>query len=258
MTLDDLQDVRELLKGVGGVLRYEAVYVSNCSSTQDLAASLVKQGYGEGLVVIAESMDSGRGRHGRKWFAGPGGLWFTLVLKPPKLSNVQLLSLGAGLSVAKSLRTLYGLNALVKWPNDVIVGGKKISGVLVEGKSDVEVFILLGVGVNVNNEIPNNLREKAISVRELTGHPTPRTSLLVEILKNIEEIYTNVLRGESSEVVNQWRRLTTTLGCRVKVVTDEGHVEGTAVEVMEDGALVVEDATGMRHRIYSGDVFHII
>ncbi|MEM2004961.1 MAG: biotin--[acetyl-CoA-carboxylase] ligase [Zestosphaera sp.] len=257
MLVDDLRDVGGCLKGVGKRVRYEAVYVRECTSTQDLAASLVKQGFGEGLVVVAESMSLGRGRHGRRWSANPGGLWFTLVLKPSKLSGMQLLSLSTGLSVAKSLRTLYGLNASVKWPNDVVVEGRKISGVLVEGRGDAEVFILVGVGVNVNNEIPEDLRGRAISVREVIGYPTPRTPLLIEILKNIEEAYMKILEGRSREVVDQWRQLAETLGGRVRVVTGEGIIEGRAVDVADDGALVVEETTGVRHRIYSGDVVRV-
>lgn len=257
MGLDDLSKATEYLKGLSTTLRYEVVYVERCVSTQDLAGSLVIQGHGEGLLVIAESMTLGRGRHGRRWVANEGGLWFTLVLEPPKLTDMQLLSLGVGSSVARSLRDLYGFNPQVKWPNDVMVDGRKISGILIEGEKHLKTYILVGVGINVNNEITEDLKETAVNVKELAGHAVPRIPLLVTVLRNIEDTYSKILSGEVNEVLNQWRQFTGTLGRRVKVLTKSEIIEGTAFDVLNDGALVIENSTGRKHIVYSGDVIYV-
>ncbi len=257
VSLDDLSKATEYLERSNTMLRYEVVYVKRCVSTQDLAESLVKQGRGEGLLVIAESMTLGRGRHGRRWVANEGGLWFTLVLEPPRLTGMQLLSLGVASSVARSLRDLYGFNPQLKWPNDVMADDRKISGILIEGKKHLKAYILVGVGINVNNEISEDLREIAINVKELVGRTVPRIPLLVTVLRNIEDTYSKILNGEVNEVLNQWRQFTETLGKRVKVLTKSEVIEGIAYDVLNDGALVIMNSTGRKHIVYSGDVIYV-
>lgn len=238
-------------------LKYKVFHVSSCSSTQDLAMSLFEEGYGEGLVVVSDEMSSGRGRLGRRWSATSGGLWFTLVLTPPKLTNIQILSLGIASSVAKALRELYEIKAVVKWPNDVLVNEKKISGVLIEGKKNVKTALFVGVGVNVNNEIPAELREKAVSVKEILNQEVSRVPLLAKILQFIEETYFKLLEDRSNEVLKEWCDLTETLGRKVRVTTINEVIEGVAVNVAPDGSLIVEDSAKIKHVIYSGDVIHL-
>jgi len=254
--IDDFSDLTKYLSGKSR-LRYVIFHVSSCSSTQDLAMSLFEQGYGEGLVVLSEEMSSGRGRLGRSWTATPGGLWFTLVLTPPKPTNLQILSLGVGSSVAKALKELYGLNAVVKWPNDVLVNEKKISGVLIEGKKKLSIALFVGVGVNVNNEIPEELKEKAVSIKEVLTRQVSRAPLLARILQEIEETYSKLLEEKTDEILREWRSLAGTLGKKVKVVTGEEVIEGVAVDVTSDGSLIVVDRAGIRRVIYSGDVTHL-
>lgn len=255
--IEDFSDLQTYLSMVGSKLRYVIYYVRNCSSTQDLAMKLFEQGYGEGLVVVADEMSSGRGRLGRSWLATSGGLWFTLVLTPPKPTNLQILSLGIGSSVAKTLRELYEVKAVVKWPNDVLVNGRKIAGILIEGKKNLKTALFVGVGINVNNEIPGELREKAISIKEVLKRQVPRTPLLSKILQEIEGTYLKLLDGETDKILEEWRGLTETLGRKVKVVTGEGVIEGVAVDVASDGSLIVEDLAGVKRFIYAGDVIHL-
>lgn len=254
--IDDLSDLTTYLHGRSR-LKYVIFRVKNCSSTQDLAMSLFKKGYGEGLVVLSEEMSSGRGRSGRSWTATPGGLWFTLVLTPPRPANLQILSLGVGSSIAKALKELYEIKAVVKWPNDVLVEEKKISGILIEGEKSLSVALFVGVGVNVNNEIPKELRDKAISIKEVLTHQVPRAPLLAKILQEIEETYFKLLNEKTDEILREWRVLTGTLGRKVKVITEKEIIEGVAVDVTSDGSLIVEDATGVKHVIYAGDVIHL-
>jgi len=255
--IEDFSDLQTYLSMVGSRLRYAIFYVRNCSSTQDLAMKLYEEGYGEGSVIIAEEMSSGRGRLGRNWLATSGGLWFTLVLTPPKPTNFQILSLGVGSSVAKTLRELYEIKAVVKWPNDVLVNGRKIAGILIEGRKDLKTALFVGVGINVNNEVPSELREKAISIKEVLKRQVPRTPLLAKILREIEGTYLKLLDEETDKILEEWRGLTETLGRKVKVVTEEGVIEGVAVDVASDGSLIVEDLAGVKRFIYAGDVIHL-
>jgi len=254
---EDLSELTKYLVREGSKLRYVIFHMRSCSSTQDIAMSLFEQGCNEGLVVLCDEMSSGRGRLGRSWSAPLGGLWFTLVLTPPKLTSLQVLSLGVGSSVAKTLRELYGIKAVVKWPNDVLVNKKKISGILIEGKKNAKTALFVGVGINVNNEIPAELRDKAVSVKEILNHQVPRAPLLARILEKIEETYLKLLDEKVGEILREWRNLTETLGKKVVVITGKEVIEGVAVDVALDGSLIVEDSAGNKHHIYSGDVTHL-
>ncbi|ABL78885.1 biotin--[acetyl-CoA-carboxylase] ligase [Thermofilum pendens] len=257
---DNLADANAVVAGAGRTLRYTAYYVKTCGSTQDVADALASQGAEEGTVVVAESMTSGRGRLGRRWFAGPGGLWFTVILRPQQMKHLQLLSLAAGLSVAKSVRGLYGIDARLKWPNDVVVGERKLCGILVEGKAEADAlkYLLLGVGVNVNNEVPEGLEGVATSIKEILGHPVPRLPLLKAILAGLDGYYAALKRGEPGRVVEEWKTLSSTLGRRVRVsIVGGGVVEGVAVDVTSRGELVVQKDTGGRVTVDAGDVEHL-
>ncbi|MEM4829238.1 MAG: biotin--[acetyl-CoA-carboxylase] ligase, partial [Zestosphaera sp.] len=154
-------------------------------------------------------------------------------------------------------KELYGLNAVVKWPNDVLVNEKKISGVLIEGRKKLSIALFVGVGVNVNNEIPEELKEKAVSIKEVLTRQVSRAPLLARILQEIEETYSKLLEEKTDEILREWRSLAGTLGKKVKVVTGEEVIEGVAVDVTSDGSLIVVDRAGIRRVIYSGDVTHL-
>ena len=214
--------------GLGTRVSYKAYYVRTCTSTQDVARELATRGAGEGAVVIAEVMTSGRGRLGRRWVAGEGGLWLTILLRPRRLRNLQLLGLGAGLAVARAVNDLYGVGARVKWPNDVVVRGRKLCGVLAEGcaRGGEALYVLLGIGINVNNDLPRELRDVAVSIKELVNRPVPRLPLLLMLLINIDEVYSELASGRCREVLAGWRELSSTIGRHVKVYTPSGSLRG--------------------------------
>jgi BirA family biotin operon repressor/biotin-[acetyl-CoA-carboxylase] ligase len=159
-------------------LRYRVYYVEKCSSTQDLARELAEGGAAEGTVVVAEEQERGRGRLGRSWFSGKGGLWFTVILRPGQ-RLVNLLSLAVGVSVARVLRGI-GLPARLKWPNDVVIEGKKVGGILVEAfsGSGEEITALVGIGLNVNNDLPEELAETSASLKGILGRKLPKATSL--------------------------------------------------------------------------------
>lgn len=255
----DLSALNSLLKDLGTSLRFYAHFLPVCSSTQDVAESLALQGAEEGTIVIAEKMEQGRGRLRRRWLASEGGLWFSMILRPPFVKNLQLITLLTGVSVAASIRKSFGLEARLKWPNDVLLNGKKVGGVLVEGKieSDSVHYIIVGIGVNVNNELPPELRETATSIHEALGVKAPRARVLIAILKEFDARYSLLLTGKGKEIVDEWKGLSETLNKRVMIITENERVEGVALDVLEDGTLLVKTGEGELREIYAGDVVHL-
>jgi BirA family biotin operon repressor/biotin-[acetyl-CoA-carboxylase] ligase len=145
------------------------VYLERCGSTQDAARELAERGVAEGAVVVAEVQEAGRGRLGRSWHSAAGGIYATVVLRPPPRA-LRVLSLAASVAVTRVLELL-GLDAKVKWPNDVQVSGRKVSGVLVEAAAEPGgvAYALVGIGLNVNNELPPELVGAATTLREAAG-----------------------------------------------------------------------------------------
>ena len=235
-------------------------YVRKCSSTQDVAAMLAEEGAEEGTVVVAEEMDRGRGRMGRSWVAPPGGLWFTMILKPKKVEYLHALSLCMGVAVSRAIYTITEVETRLKWPNDIVVHDRKLGGILVEAKLEADrvEYVLVGVGINVNNELPETLRSSAITLREILGHIVPRIPLFRACIANMLQYYDLLCYGRLDKVLMEWRRLSCTLGRRVRVVLVDGsEVVGVAEDLDAVGKLVVRLDNGKRVVVDAGDVEHL-
>jgi len=256
---DDLRYAQTYLRDLGTRIDYIVHYVETCGSTQDVAEELAKQGVPEGTVVIAEEMSAGRGRLGRKWFASRGGLWLTIVLRPSYRTNLPLLSLVAGISVVESIENLLGIDAELKWPNDVLIDGKKVCGILVEARMELDRvhYVLLGIGINVNNELPPELESFATSLRRVVGTYVPRIPLLRALLKNFDRYYASFVTNDLETIVRRYRELCSTIGRMVEVRTVDGTVlRGLALDIDRDGALLLS-VEGRVVRVEAGDVYHL-
>jgi BirA family biotin operon repressor/biotin-[acetyl-CoA-carboxylase] ligase len=254
---DDLSVAGACAARLGTSLRFSVVYLERCGSTQDAARELAERGVAEGAVVVAEVQEAGRGRLGRSWHSAAGGIYATVVLRPPPRA-LRALSLAASVAVARVLGLL-GLDAKVKWPNDVQVSGRKVCGVLVEAAAEPggAVYALVGIGLNVNNELPPELAGAAATLRGLLGKPVPRLPLLLKLLEELDDVYARVREGRWSEVLREWRGRSSTLGRIVRVETPEGAFTGLAVDVSEDGALLVRMESGELREFHAGDVVHL-
>ncbi|MEM1509143.1 MAG: biotin--[acetyl-CoA-carboxylase] ligase [Thermofilaceae archaeon] len=253
---DSLAEIQYSVQALKTSLSFIIHYFESCSSTQEIAAMLAESGVNEGAVVIAEEQTAGRGRLSRSWVSPHGGLWFTIVLKPEKFTH--LLSLAIGTAIATALRELFGIEARLKWPNDVQVEGRKVGGILVECTSEAEKlrYALVGIGVNVNNELPSELRDVAVSIRELLGRAVPRTLLLLRILEKVDENYVKLLGGFTRDIIEDWKKLSVTLGKRVRIIASNEVYEGYAIDITSNGGLVVD--LGDRLEVfYAGDVVHL-
>ncbi|MEM2006113.1 MAG: biotin--[acetyl-CoA-carboxylase] ligase [Sulfolobales archaeon] len=255
---DDIAKTVELLNVVG--VGASVTYTEKCvKSSQDIAKELAAAGAGSWTTVVCGEMVTGRGRLGRAWYAPRGGLWFTVIVRPEFTGSLHLLSLAAGVSVAESLIALLGVDARVKWPNDVLVYDRKVCGILVEGEAEADRIRLLylGVGINANNELPLVVRETATTLRNLVGNEVPRATLLAVILSRLKTYYGYLSTEKVDKVIDSWKKLSATIGKTVRVVTLGGkEIVGHAIAVDQLGRLVVE-TSGTRYHIEAGDVYHL-
>lgn len=228
-------------------------------STNTRAVALARAGAPEGTLVLAEAQTAGRGRLGRRWHAPPGGaLLMSLLLRPPlPPTRAQWATMICALAAAEAVAEVAGLEAGLKWPNDLVFAGRKLGGMLTElGARDADTldYVVVGLGLNVNLD-PAGLPETitpATSLAAELGRPISRLELLLAWLARAEGHYGRLLAGESPR--DAWRRRLTTLGQAVQVGTAEEVVAGVAEDVDEDGALLVRTAGGELRRMLAGDV----
>jgi len=234
-------------------------YLERCGSTQDVADSLAREGAPEGTIVVAEELTNARGRLSRKWFAPRGGLWLTVVLRPRFVEYLHALSLAVGVAISKALESLLGVETRLKWPNDVLLNGRKLGGVLIEARAEADRvdYVLVGIGINVNNDLPPEVERVATTLSKELGRRVPRVPLLRAVIRSLFDEYDRILRGRVSDVVRDWKERSATIGRRVRVrLVDGSVIEGSAVDVDSVGRLVVE-SQGVRHVVDAGDVEHV-
>lgn len=238
------------------LLGRKVVHLNTTSSTNVVARQVAEEGVEEGTVVVAETQSRGKGRLGRNWITKPGGLWMSAILKPAidpmHASSITLL---AAVSVTKALRGA-GLEAVIKWPNDVLVNGKKICGILTEmsAETDAVNFIILGIGVNVNNDVPI---ETATTMKAELGKEVDRVKFTQSLLEMLEKDYLTFKDEGFTPILWIWRRYSDTLGRLVEVTCQDEVVVGVAQDVDEDGSLLVKTRDGSIRKIVSGDCKHL-
>lgn len=225
-------------------------------STNGCARAMAGAGAPEGTVVIAESQTSGRGRLGRPWVANPlENLTFSVVLRPGK-SSLNLLPLLTGVAVADALQESSGVEPDCKWPNDLLLGGRKVCGILLEGslRDDDLEFAVAGIGINVNQTVfPPDIAASATSLRLTCGREFNREELLRTVLLHFERLYQAGRLEEFSSVPGLWTARTRMLGKPLLVRMQETTLEGRALRIAPDGGLVIATETGER-TVYAGDV----
>ena len=229
------------------------------NSTQEVAKELARKGAKEGTCVIADAQTGGKGRRGRGWHSPAGGVYLSAILRPQITpSKAQLMTLLAGVAVARTLRRLYDLRVELKWPNDVQIMGKKACGVLTEIDAEAERvnWLVMGVGINANVErtsFPPELRGIATSLEEECGEKISRVELVRKLLEEIEGLLLIFKERGSTPILEKWKALTNTLGASVRI-TNGDVIEGKAVGIDQDGALLVKLADGTLKRVIAGDV----
>ncbi len=252
----------EIRVGLKASLLGREVYASETiSSTNQVALNLGEKGAPDGTLVIADFQSAGRGRLGRSWVAPAGtSLLFSLLLRPPlAASHCFLVAMATGLGVAEGIRRTTSLVARLKWPNDVLIEGRKVCGLLLESRILGERldFAVVGVGVNVNLETQgvSGIPADATSLQGALGHEVSRLTLLRAILESTERRYVAIHHGRSP--LDEWSALLDTIGSRVRVQLGDELEEGLAEGVTESGALRVRQSNGRVLKISTGEVIHL-
>jgi len=235
-------------------------YFASIGSTNDEAKKMAANGKATGAIVLAEKQILGRGRMAREWFSPDGaGIWLSVILRPNLLpKDAPKITLLAAVAVNRAIIKCTGLATGIKWPNDIVFQDKKIAGILTEMNSEMDAinYIVLGIGINVNvklDEFPTEVQTIASSLSMLTGHSISRVQLLAEILLQLEQLYEEACRDGFAHAFSEWRRMTITLGQLIDVISPEQSFSGAAIDIDENGALLVDTNHGLVS-VLAGDI----
>ncbi len=228
----------------------------SASSTQDVARAEAEGGAPEGTVVLAEEQTAGRGRLGRSWVSPAGtNLYLTIVMRPD-VERLRSLSMVAPLAVAEAVEETAGLSPRIKWPNDVLIGGRKLAGVLIETELSGQAvrYSLVGIGLNVNLDVERapEIADIATSLKRETGHEMSREAVLASLLNRFEALY--IVAQQGSAVHEAWRSRLETLGRQVRARFGQQVEEGLAEDVDAEGSLILRRPDGSRVTVAAGDV----
>jgi BirA family transcriptional regulator, biotin operon repressor / biotin---[acetyl-CoA-carboxylase] ligase len=232
----------------------ELKYLETTTSTQDIARELAEKGAPEGTAVIAGEQRAGRGRMGRSWLSPEGGLATSIILRPP-IASVHLLPAVTSVAVSRALRKL-GMRAGIKWPNDVLIEGKKVCGILIEHALTAGElrYSIVGIGINVNFDTGSypEIADIATSISVQLGHEVAVAEVALHLYTELEDIYTGI--GEPARIIDQWSQNMVTIGRRVSADFYGNRIDGTAEGVNQRGSLMVKLADGSTKEIVAGDV----
>lgn len=255
-------EIKRILKARS--LGSEILYFDRLGSTNDEAMELASSGASEGTVVIAEEQTKGKGRLGRGWISPKGqGIWFSTVLRPDALpSETALITLMAAVAVAKAIEAGTGLKVEIKWPNDILIKGKKVAGILTEMSAELDKvhYIVVGIGINVNIEsgsFPEELRETATSLKKETGKKVDRVKLFCAVLEELERFYQHYQAGNRGEILAGWKEYSSTIGKRVKAMVGNEVIESVVEGVDDKGRLLLRLSDGSLHQLTAGEVTYL-
>ncbi|MFA5142926.1 MAG: biotin--[acetyl-CoA-carboxylase] ligase [Candidatus Omnitrophota bacterium] len=231
-------------------------------STNDSAYELAEKGLKEGTVILAEEQERGKGRHGRSWISPPkAGIYLSLILRPPIApSEISKITLFAAIAAAKAIREETGLQAMIKWPNDILINRRKVCGILTEMKAEQDIvdFVVIGMGINVNTparQLPKGASSIKEEIRRNGGEGNvSRIALVKKLIEKLEEDYFLLKKDGFKPIIDEWKHLTDMLGSRVRVVLQNRTFEALVHNIDPDGALVVRKDAGTLERISSGDI----
>ena len=231
------------------------------TSTNDVVEKLARDGVKEGVAVFAETQTSGRGRLGRSWMSpAQKGLWFSILLRPDlRPQEATQLTVASATALVRAILKCTGRKPEIKWPNDILCGGRKVAGILTELAAELDhvKHVILGIGINVNQapaDFSAELRRGAASLKMATGHTVSRPELAGAVLSELDVDYGRICAGQFSAVADEWEGHCSTLGRRVSIRMGSTVLTGRAESLSDDGALLLRTDHGHLERISGGDV----
>lgn len=237
----------------------EIIYFKEVDSTNNMAKKLAREGCKEGTIVIADKQSNGKGRLGRTWASPPNeGIWMSVVLRPALSPNkASQLTLIAGLSMCEVIREITGLDAKIKWPNDIVINGKKVCGILTEMSAQIEdiEYVVVGIGVNVNIEdFPSDL-PYATSLAVEGKEKYSRKHIITAFLKLFEQDYKQYIKKQNLIFIKErYEKNCITLNKKVKLVSRETEIIATSLGISSEGAIIVKLEDGTVQEIFTGEV----
>ncbi|MBN1786061.1 MAG: biotin--[acetyl-CoA-carboxylase] ligase [Candidatus Methanofastidiosa archaeon] len=229
------------------------LHYATIDSTNLQARKYALDGYPEKTLIVSEVQTAGRGRMGREWASPRGGLWFSFILRPRCVPSIApILNFVVANSVAKATNELYGIGVKMKWPNDIFYEDKKICGIGILVSSDIDLmhYVVVGIGINVNNDTPDG----ATSLKSIIGKPIDRNVLLSRVLNRFKDEYTLFEKSNFSDIMDYSRSISNTIGKKVRVSFLGVEKIGTVLDIDQKGALILEDEDGSVSEILAGDV----
>jgi len=255
----DPEGIKDCLKTayIGQKIYYSKVL----PSTNDEAKRLIREGEKEGAVVIAEQQTRGRGRYDHLWFSSDKGVQLSIILRPHiNVARIARIVVVAGIAASRVMSS-YGLNARIKWSNDLLINEKKVGGILTEVEVNGEVEgCVVGIGINLNvnrDEFPIEIRDFATSISEELGGAISQDEFTCRLLNEFEDAYNSFKAEAYEEIMSEWRNRCSTIGKLVRIRTIGNTFEGEAVGVDREGSLILELPNGSLVKVISGECVHL-
>jgi BirA family biotin operon repressor/biotin-[acetyl-CoA-carboxylase] ligase len=241
------------------IIGQEIFYFKTIPSTNDYARILIKKDVKEGTIVLADEQTSGRGRKSRVWSSPKGGLWFSIILYPsfsPK--DAMMLTMAASISVTQAIQEITDLKPVIKWPNDILIDEKKVCGVLteLETKNDKIIYSIIGIGINVNNQLNKDLSKNATTLLEKYGSMISKNGLFSCILENFDNNYLKLMDNDFSSIREKWLFMSKIVGREVIIREDDRTIQGVVSGVDDNGQLILKNNKEIKH-ISSGDLEYL-
>ncbi|MGR5985876.1 biotin--[acetyl-CoA-carboxylase] ligase [Bacillus cytotoxicus] len=236
-------------------------FEESVESTRHVAAKLAYEGAAEGTIVVAEEQTAGRGRLSRKWYSPKGtGVWMSIILRPSiPVHHAPQLTLLVAVSVAQAIEKCTGVNVGIKWPNDILINGKKTVGILTEMQADPDKInaVIMGIGINANQQTEHfvdEIKQIATSLAIESGKPIVRAELMRQIFLQMEKLYKEYLNNGFTVVKLLWESYAVSIGKEITARTMRQTITGVAKGITDDGVLLLEDHQGYIHHIHSADI----
>lgn len=261
LSIKSIEAIGQFFKIRKAKIAQNIFFISETDSTNDIASAYAQSGCPEGTVIIADRQLKGRGRLGRKWFSPPGkNIYMSIVLRPevpPQHSTI--ITIMASVAVAIAAMQISRINARIKWPNDIMVSGKKLAGILSEIRIENNkiLYVVIGVGININtapDEMPDEIKKTSTSLYMETAETINRASAAMFILEEMNKWYNQLNNSGNAPIIRRWTKLSTTIGKTIRVASGAHVFEGTAEAIDNDGFLLMRLIDGSLKKISSGDV----
>jgi len=239
------------------ILGKKILYYKETNSTNDVAKKIANIEK-EGTVIVSETQKKGRGRMGKVWYSDLGGMWLSVILKPrTSIVNSSRITLISGIAVARTIRS-FGLDASIKWPNDILINGKKVCGILTEIGAELDQleFVVVGIGINVNNDIQDlgdeELRKNSTTLKKELGYPIKKIDLFRVLLNNLDQYYIKFKSQPFQSILQEWTELSDTIGKEVSISAPNMSIVGKAINITERGSLVVQTKDSGTQEVIAG------